>query len=433
MITASHNPPEYNGFKVYWSDGSQVLPPHDKGIVSEVTQIENLDEIALAPADSPLIESLGSEIDEAYLDAISPLQSTPEVNLQKGGELKIVYTPLHGAGVTMVPKALAMWGFINQSIVQEQSVPDGTFPTVVAPNPEIASTLKLGIQQLLEQNADLLLATDADSDRVGCVVNHAGTIHILTGNEIAAICVEHLLEHAKVNDKMCVVKSMVTTELLRAITTYWKVDCLEVLTGFKYIGQKMTNWEKSGEKEFLFGCEESFGYLLGTYARDKDAVIACALLAEVALNAKLKNETLVDCLHHLYKKYGVYRSHLKSVNFEESKAGREAMEKAMKRLRDAPPAEILGSKIVRTDDFLTGQQKNLESGEVAPLDFPKSNVLIFHLEGGIKLTIRPSGTEPKIKLYVEVRDEKDSPVDLGIEHCDVLAKDFLDTVTSLLQ
>ncbi|MCB1114455.1 MAG: phospho-sugar mutase, partial [Chlamydiia bacterium] len=373
-------------------------------------------------------------LDEAYLSTIEPLQSTPEENQTEGEKLNIVYTSLHGAGITMVPAALAMWGFFNTHIVESQQEPDGSFPTVPAPNPEIHEALKLGIDKLLQEEGDILLATDADTDRVGCVVNHKGDITILDGNEIACLCLDHVLGALKEGDKKpACIKSIVTTELFKAICDSYGIACFDVLTGFKYIGQMITSWDSSPDGyRYIFGGEESYGYLLSDYARDKDAIIACCLLAEAALQAKLQGKTLVDKLDDIYAKYGVYRTRLLSVNYPETKEGREKMESAMQTLRDNAPEKILGTQVLRLDDFLKGTSVDLITHEKTKLTLPKSDVLIFRLQDGTKICVRPSGTEPRIKLYCEARALHPSSTALGIEQCDVLTRDYLKTVESIL-
>lgn len=420
MITASHNPAEYNGYKVYWSDGGQVLPPHDKGIIDAVNAIASLDSIPLANEDDPLIEWVGPEIDLAYLDTIERLQQNPERNQQHGDELSIIYTPLHGAGITMVPKALAMWGFINLHVVEEQAVPDGDFSTVPVPNPEVREAMRLGIEALIARSADLLLATDPDTDRVGVAIQHNEEIVLLDGNQIAALCLEHVLS-GPLPEKPAAIKSIVTTELLQAIADFYSVPLFNVLTGFKYIGEKMTAWEKDKQHNFVFGAEESYGYLLGDYARDKDAVIACCLISEIALKAKLEGKTLLDKLHDLYKKYSVYRSKLASLNFGETQEGREQLTRSMERIRKQHPTHLLGNEIIEVQDFLKGA-----------MDLPKTDLIIYRLADGSKIAIRPSGTEPKVKIYAEVKSTPTSPVPLGIEHCDTIASEYLDACRQII-
>lgn len=439
MITASHNPPFYNGYKVFWEDGAQVLPPHDKGIIQEVNKIQDLSKIKTTAIKDPNIVPVGRELDEAYLKAIASLQTYPEEDRAKSSELKLVYTNLHGTGITMVPKALDQWGFKDIFYVEKQKDPDGHFPTVASANPEIHATLKLGIETLTEVNGDLLLATDPDADRVGVVVNHKGGIVFLTGNQIGCLCLEHICEALtstnRLPPKPAVIKSIVTSELFKAIAESYHISCFDVLTGFKYFGQKIHEWEEKHDGyQFIFGAEESYGFLYGTHARDKDAIIACALISEVALHNKLQGKTLVDKLNEIYKKYGVYREKLLSVDFEESKAGHDQMNAAMQRMRSQAPKSILGTPIICIEDYLAGKKTFMGNGRSGSeqLDFPKSNVLSFHFADQTKLIVRPSGTEPKIKLYCGTTNKGKYGVDEAIEHCDVLADEFLKAMKLLL-
>lgn len=421
MVTASHNPPEYNGYKVYWDDGGQVLPPHDKGIIAEVNKIDDVDQIkSLDTLESPLIEFVGEEVDRGYLDAIATLQIHPEMNHKRGKELSIVYTSLHGTGITLVPEALRQSGFTQLTFVDKQIIPDGDFPTATYPNPEERKALELGIQKLEEIHGDILIATDPDADRVGVAVQHQGKTVLLTGNQMAALSVEFLCrtlnEQGRINSKSTFVKSIVTTELIQAICTYYKHNCVNVLTGFKYIAEKIREWEKTKEKTFVFGAEESYGYLLGTFARDKDAVVSSVLFCEMALWCKINGKTLVDFLHELYRKYGIYDQQLRSLKFEESKAGKEKMAAGMKRLRENPPAELAGVKVTQVEDF-----------------YPQTNMIAFTLEDGSKITVRPSGTEPKVKIYCEVIIKNYVEVAVGLQEANRKAEALIaDTQKKIL-
>lgn len=425
MITASHNPPQYNGYKVYWDDGGQVLPPHDKGIIQEVSKITDVDQIkSVEDFHHPLIHIVGDEIDHAYLESIATLQIHPEMNLKKGKELKIVYTSLHGTGITLMPKALEQAGFSNVAYVEDQIIPNGDFPTVSYPNPEERKALELGIAKLEQVGGDLLIATDPDADRVGIAVRHEGKTVLLTGNQVACLCADflcrNLLEQGKLPAQMTVVKSIVTSELVREICTSYKRACVDVLTGFKYIAEKIREWEeqKNSKHQFLFGAEESYGYLLGTFSRDKDAIVSSVLIAEMALWCKLNGQTLVDYLNELFRKHGIYYQTIETLKFEESREGREKMSAVMKGLRETPPREIGGYRVVKREDFDLGTEtilKDESSGsESHPIPFPKSNVLTFFLEDGSKLTIRPSGTEPKVKVYCEVVMKKFVNIQKGL-------------------
>lgn len=425
MITASHNPPEYNGYKVYWDDGGQVVPPHDQAIIDEVKQITDNAMLKVAKdLTDPLITQVDGEVDTAYLEAISKLQLYPEVNHDHGCELKVVYTSLHGTGITLMPQALACWGFKHLILVEKQVIPDGNFPTAHTPNPEQREALKLGIQTMEADSADILIATDPDADRVGVAVRHQGKTELLTGNQIAALCLAHICNAHKIPERSAAVKSIGTTELFRAIAKKYGVGCTDVLPGFKYIAEKIRQWEESPNgDQFLFGAEESYGYLFGTHARDKDAIISGALICEMALQAKLESKTLVDKLHELYQEHGVHVEKLLSIKFPETKIGKEAMEKGMAKLRENPPKTLTGIAVNTIDDIL---QPNC-------LDLPTSNVLIFWLEDGTKVMVRPSGTEPKVKLYCGVVQKEFSNLAQGLATCEKRADALLSEVEALLK
>lgn len=405
MITASHNPPEYNGYKVYWKDGAQILPPHDKNIISEVAKVTNPSLVRKVPAlNHPLIEIVKDKLDESYKEAIKTLQFYPEINQKKGPTLKVVYTSLHGTGITLVPSSFKEAGFTNLTLVENQVIPDGNFPTCPSPNPEEKGALKLGIEKLQEAGGDLLIANDPDADRIGIVTRHQNRIHILTGNQIACLCLhfilESLTEQNRLPEKAAFVKTIVTTELFEAICKSYDKTCVSVLTGFKYIAEKIHQWEQEQNgPQYIFGGEESYGYLVGTITRDKDAITAGILVCEAALKAKLKGKTLVDILHAIYAKYGLYYEKLSSITFEESKAGREQMEKGMDRLQKTPPSQINGINVEALEDYLQGIKVTFKTGEKSTLNLPRSEVLSFWLADGSKIVIRPSGTEPKIKIY----------------------------------
>lgn len=393
MVTASHNPPQYNGYKVYWDDGAQVLPPHDTSIIDEVNRLNDPDQVQLASFSSPLIHQMGKEVDNAYLAAIKPLQLWPEMGKNEGSELKILYSSLHGTGITVIPSALMQFGYNDLYFVDDQIIPDGNFPTAPKPNPEEKAALQLGMDKLLEEDLDIFVATDPDCDRYGVVVNHHGKAVALTGNQTLAIGCEYVLQAYKAKNSLpkraAFIKTIVSTELFRAIVEANGASCFDVLTGFKYIAEKIRLWE--GEPDgykFVFGGEESYGCLLGSVVRDKDGVIATCLMAEIALYAKRQGKTLVDLLDDLYMKYGVYTEYLESLAFEETKEGKEEMLRVMQRLRTQTPKKILQYPVKKVVDLLTSQ------------DLPKSDVLIFELEDGSKIIIRPSGTEPKTKVYV---------------------------------
>lgn len=421
MVTASHNPAEYNGYKVYWSDGAQVVPPHDKGIIAEVLQITDPSMVKIVPSlSNPLIEEVGSEIDEAYIQALIPLQNYPDINRKEGHRLKIVYTSLHGTGITLVPQALKAWGFTNVLFVESQIIPDGSFPTVKSPNPEEHAALKLGIDLMLQTHSDLLVATDPDTDRVGVAINHNGQSVLLNGNQLAAICLEHVCEALTKQNRMpkraAFIKTIGTTELFQAICDHYHVPCFNVLTGFKYIAEKIRNWEQQPDGyQFVFGGEESYGYLLGTHSRDKDAIVSSDLICEAALQAKLRGQTLVDNLYDLYRKYGIYQENLLSINFDETKEGKEQMALGMRRLREFGLHEINGIPVLAIEDYIKSTRLDLKTGVTTQLTLPVSDVLLYWLADGSKVMVRPSGTEPKVKVYCGVVEKEFSSIEEGIK------------------
>lgn len=421
MITASHNPPEYNGYKVYWSDGAQVVPPHDTGIIEEVKKVDTQEAVKIVPFDHSLIHEVGKDVDEAYYEALAHLQNFPKDNKQSGSKLKLLYSSLHGTGITLMPEALKRWGFTDVSFVEKQIIPDGSFPTAHSPNPEQAEALHLGVEQLLREQRDLFIATDPDADRMGVVVNHHGEAVILNGNQVAALCLFYLCttksKLGTLPENSAAVTTIVTTDLFPLIATAFNLTCFQVLTGFKYIGEKIHQWE-NGPFTFLFGAEESLGYLYGTHSRDKDAMIAGCLLSEIALQEKLRNKTLVDFLHDIYRQFGLFRQKQLSVSFGSGQEGAEKMQQLMTALRSAPPKEICGQQIVTYEDYQTGVKTHAHSGKKEKLILPKSNVLVFILEDESKFIIRPSGTEPKIKIYGMVRQKLKGDIEEGLQTCD---------------
>lgn len=435
MITASHNPQQYNGYKVYWSDGAQITPPYDKIIIEEVERIRGPQDVHKAPKNSDLIHRVGNEIDDAYMEATYALQLHPDANQHEGDKLKIVYSSLHGTGITLIPQVLAMWGFTQMIPVHEQCLPDGHFPTVQFPNPEEHEALKLGIQTLLDEQADIFLATDPDADRIGVVVRVGEEIRILNGNQVACLCVDHVLRSQKeIDPRAACIKTIVTTELFQKICDEYHVPCFNTLTGFKYIAEMIRNWEEDPNKgyHFLFGGEESYGYLFGTLTRDKDAVTLAALISELALQCKLEGKTLVDRLEEIYKKHGVFEEQLLSVSFPETKEGREKMACSIENLRRHPPKAILGTVIEKIDDYLLGLSWNIAEGTQTELDFPKSDVITLHLKDLTRLVVRPSGTEPKVKLYASVYTSRTDPLKDAIEHDNILCEEYLQTLKKLL-
>lgn len=426
MITASHNPKDYNGYKVYWSDGGQVLPPHDKGIVQEANAIQDRAAIQIAEGiDDPLIETVEDDVDDAYLNGLKNLSLYPNLVKEIGTPLKITYTSLHGTGITLVPRALRMMGFFHLNFVDPQVIPDGNFPTAPYPNPEEEAALSLGIQKMLDSESDLLIATDPDADRMGVVINDHGNPVILTGNQIACILLSHILEGYALNHTLpenpAAIKSVVTTELFRAIAEGHQVELFEVLPGFKYIAEKIRTWENDGTHHYIFGAEESYGYLFGTEARDKDAIGASVLIAEAALKAKAEGKTLLGVLDSLFEKYGIYLEELVSAQFPESKEGKESMQRSMQKLRDVPLQEINGDRVVSVDDYL-------KSTTLPPSDF-----LIYHFEDGSRVMVRPSGTEPKIKIYCGIVEKTFENVEEGMQKARTRADAYLKEVLKLLQ
>ena len=433
MITASHNPAEYNGYKVYWSDGAQVVAPHEEGIIEEVNKVGSLKAVKIAPLDHPLIHEVSKAVDEAYFEALNPLQNFPADNKANGSKLHIVYSSLHGAGITLMPTALERWGFTSLTLVEKQIVPDGTFPSAPSPNPEQKEALKLGIEQLLKENGDIFIATDPDADRMGVAINHKGKAFTLSGNQIAALCVFYLCstweELGKMPQNGAAVTTIVTTDLFPLIVSSFNKACFQVLTGFKYIGEKIHEWEKnSNEHTFIFGAEESLGYLYGTHSRDKDAMIAACLLSEMALQQKQKGKTLIDLLYDIYRKFGLFREKQLSASFGNSQKGADKMEKIMAKLRSNPPEEIANQKVVTLEDYQTGTKTDLISGKKETLTLPTSNVLVFILEDKSKFVIRPSGTEPKIKIYGMVREKLKGYVEDGLKECDEKLDHILNTL-----
>ncbi len=403
VITASHNPKEYNGYKVYWNDGGQLVPPHDKNVITEVNRITSIDEVKFAGNDS-LIHLIGKEIDDAYLKMLKSLSLSPEI-IDRQHDMKIVYSPIHGTGAVMVPPALKEFGFTSVNTVEEQMNPDGNFPTVLSPNPEEKAAMAMAIEKAKAIDAELILATDPDADRVGVGVKDLkGDYILLNGNQSATLLIYYLLNQWKAKGKLTskefIVKTIVTSELLKDIALSYGVESYDVLTGFKYIAEKIRQFE--GVKTFIGGGEESYGYLVGDGVRDKDAVISCCMLAETAAWAKDQGLTMYGLLINIYQKYGFYLEDLISIT-KKGKSGAEEIQQMMANYRSDPPKEINGIKVVTIKDYLLQKEQNIITGSIKPIDLPKSDVLQFFLEGGSKITIRPSGTEPKIKFYFGVK------------------------------
>jgi phosphoglucomutase len=405
VITASHNPKEYNGYKAYWDDGGQIISPHDKLIIQEVKKIKSIDEVNFK-ARRENIEIIGKEMDEIYTDQITTLSLSPDIIKHQSG-LKIVYTPIHGTGGKLVPMVLGKFGFKNIIHVPEQDVPDGSFPTVHSPNPEEQAALAMAIKKAEETNADLVMATDPDADRVGVAVrDYRGNFIILNGNQTASLLINYLLskwaEKKKLTGKEYIVKTIVTTELLADIAARFRVDYFDVLTGFKYIADVIRQFE--GKKTFIGGGEESYGYLAGDFVRDKDAVMSCALIAETAAWAKDQGKSMFAMLLEIYKEYGFYKEKLISLE-RKGKTGLEQIQQMMKDFRAKPPLAINTSKVTEVIDYLSDASLQRVNERNKGIKIPKSDVLQFFTEDGSKISIRPSGTEPKIKFYFGVKEK----------------------------
>ena len=410
VITASHNPKEYNGYKAYWEDGGQLISPHDKNVIAEVDKISTIDEVKF-DGNNNLIEIIGEDIDKVYLQKIKELSLSPEV-IQRHKNLKIVYTPLHGTGITLVPQSLKNFGFEQVHIVPEQAVPDGNFPTVKSPNPEESAALELAISQAKEINADIVMATDPDADRVGFAVRSNDDFVLLNGNQAATLLIYYLLTKWKENNKLTgkefVVKTIVTTELLADMATKKGVKYYDVLTGFKYIADIIKQLE--GEETFIGGGEESYGYLVGDFVRDKDAVISCSMIAEAFAWVTDNGKGLMEQLQEIYQEYGYYKEKLVSV-VRKGKSGAEEIQQMMNDFRANPPKSLAGSEIVMIKDYQSSVSKNIITGENLVINLPKSNVLQFFTKDGSKVSVRPSGTEPKIKFYFGVKGELNNKED----------------------
>ena len=402
VCTASHNPKEYNGYKAYWNDGGQLVPPHDKNVITEVEAIQSLEEVKWNGGDA-LIEIIGTSMDDAYIKMLQSLSVYPEV-IETQSDLKIVYTPIHGTGITLVPKVLEAYGFKNVHIVEEQATPDGNFPTVAYPNPEESETMRIGLEKAKALNADILLGTDPDADRVGIgVKNHKGEWVLMNGNQTAVLAFAYMMEARRAkgiaapNDM--VVTTIVTTEMINEVAKQNKVNCYNVLTGFKWIAELVK--EKEGKENYIIGGEESFGLMIGDQIRDKDAVSAVALLCEMAAYEKSKGRSLFDKMIELYMQYGFYYEHLISIT-KKGMNGQQEIAAMMEGFRNQPPTEIAGKKVVTLLDYQLQVNTNLVTGVQTNIPLPKSNVLQFVTEDGTKISARPSGTEPKIKFYFSV-------------------------------
>ncbi len=411
IITASHNPKEYNGYKVYWNDGAQLVAPHDANVIEEVQKITDVSAINFNKKPE-LISIIGEETDKVYIEKLTALSLTPDI-IQKHKDLKIVFTPIHGASVKLVPELLRSFGFEQIYNVPEQDIPRGDFPTVISPNPEEPEALSMAIAKAEEVNADLVMATDPDGDRVGIAVrDHNNAFILLNGNQAASLIIYYLLFQWKATGKLqgkeYIVKTIVTTELLREIANSFNTECYDVLTGFKFIADIIRRLE--GEKTFIGGGEESYGYLIGDLVRDKDATISCAIIAETMAWARENGKTLFEMLIEIYVKYGFYKEKLISIT-KKGKEGMEEINNMMNKFRNHPPAHIDGVELAVIKDYKLSMEKYLKTGTEKLIDLPKSNVIQFILEDGSIITMRPSGTEPKIKFYFGVKEKLDQKED----------------------
>ena len=411
VVTASHNPKEYNGYKVYWEDGGQIIAPHDTNIVNEALSISSVDEVKWnGNADD--ITILGDEIDNLYIEEIRKLSLSPKI-IEQQKDLKIVFTPIHGTGVKLAPMALKAVGFNNVINVPEQDVVDGNFPTVKSPNPEESAALNMALDKARETDADIVMATDPDADRVGIAVkNEKGEFELLNGNQTGSLLIYYLItkwkENGLLTGKEYIVKTIVTTELIADMANDYGIEYFDVLTGFKFIADIIK--KNYGTKKFIGGGEESYGYLAGEFVRDKDAIMACVLIAEATAWAKSQNKSAFDILAEIYQKYGFYKEQLVNL-VKKGKSGAEEIQQMMADFRNQPPTEIAGSKVISIKDYQAQIEKDVINGTEKTIDLPESNVLQFFTEDGSKISVRPSGTEPKIKFYIGAKTELTSVAD----------------------
>jgi len=429
VVTASHNPKEYNGYKVYWEDGGQIVAPHDKNIIAEVQKITDISMVK-RKKNAKLIEMLDESFDEIYLNKVMNLSLSPKL-VKKHKNLSFVYTPIHGTGGQVMPKLFAKAGFKNFYPVEEQMITDGNFPTVVSPNPEEPAAMSMAIEKAKAMNADVVLATDPDADRVGVAVkDDNGEFLLLNGNQTASILTYYILtrwdELGKLTGKEFIVKTIVTTDLLLKIAKKFNVKTYDVLTGFKYIADKILN---KPQEQFICGGEESYGFLVGDFVRDKDAIITCYMLAEATAWAAEQGKTLYQILKDIYKEFGVYREKLVSLT-KKGISGNEEIKRMMLEFRQDPPKTLLGSRVTEVRDYKLSISKDITFGVETLINLPKSDVLQFFTEDGIKVSVRPSGTEPKIKFYFSMNEPLDKIEELsGVEqelqdNLDELAKLF---------
>ena len=420
-ITASHNPPEYNGYKVYWEDGAQITPPHDKGIMDEVQKVTDYNTVKTMDLEAAkaagVYEVIGAEIDDAYIEELKKQVIHWDSIKAVSKDLKIVYSPLHGTGNIPARRVLKELGFENVYVVKEQELPDGEFPTVSYPNPEAAEAFELGLKLAKEVDADLVLATDPDADRLGVYVkdNKSGEYKVLTGNMSGCLLEEYELSQRKaVNGSLpedgAVISTIVTSNMAGTIAKSYGLRFIEVLTGFKFIGQQILGFEQSGVGTYLFGFEESYGCLIGTHARDKDAIVATMALCEAAAYYKTQGKTLWDAMIDMYEKYGYYKDDIQSITLKGIE-GLAKIQEILETLRNEPPVEIAGYKVLKARDYKADTIKDIATGEVTTTGLPSSNVLYYDLSDDAWLCVRPSGTEPKVKFYYGVKGASLEDVD----------------------
>ena len=420
VLTASHNPKEYNGYKAYWNDGGQMIAPHDTNVINEVMAITDMSDVKFQ-RNTSLVTILDTEIDNVYIEKVKALSVNPDA-IKRQKDMKIVYTPIHGTGITLVPELLKRFGFENVTVVKEQSEPNGNFPTVVYPNPEEGDALSLAIQKAKEINADLVMATDPDADRVGIAVkDNKEEWILLNGNQTASLLLYYLINAwkiaGKINGKQFICKTIVTSYILDDIAEKNGVKCYNVLTGFKFIADLIKEME--GKETFIAGGEESYGYLVGDFVRDKDAVSSCAFIAEMAAFYKDKGQSLYDTLLEIYEKHGLYRERLISIT-KKGKSGAEEIKEMMYNLRSKPASHLGGSSLVRLMDYENQEATDIITGQKTPIKLPKADVLQFVTEDGSQISARPSGTEPKIKFYFSVKEPMSSKADYEniLKKCD---------------
>lgn len=437
-ITASHNPPEYNGYKVYWEDGAQITPPHDSGIMSQVkavtdyATVKTMDKSEAQKAG--LYEVIGEAIDDAYMAELKKQVKNPDIIKEVQKDLTIVYTPLHGTGNIPARRVLKELGFENVYVVPQQELPDGEFPTVSYPNPEAAEAFELALDLAEEKNADLVLATDPDADRLGVYVKDGktGEYHTLTGNMSGCLIGEYEISQTQAKQGLpedgALIKTIVTTNMADAIAKHYNIQLIEVLTGFKFIGQQILGFENTGKGTYLFGFEESYGCLIGTHARDKDAIVATMALCEAAAYYKKQGKTLWDAMIDMYEKYGYYKDDVKSITMK-GKEGLAKIAQIMETLRENTPDKIGSYNVLSARDYKKDTIKNMASGEVTPTGLPSSNVLYYDLSDDAWLCVRPSGTEPKVKFYYGIKGTSLADAD---EKSAALGKEVLDMIDKML-